>query len=63
MNLKTIRYIFKVPMNFFESCGFYTYLYSVSVAFMLSLFCYVLRVKYSARYLINSNYLSGNLLF
>ena len=36
----------KVPLDFFESCGFYTYLYSVSVAFMLYLFFYVLRVKY-----------------
>ena len=36
----------KVPLDFFESYGFYTYLYSVSVAFMLYLFFYVLRVKY-----------------
>ena len=36
----------KVPLDFFESFGFYTYLYSVSVAFMLYLFLYVLRVKY-----------------
>ena len=36
----------KVPLDFFESYGFYTYLYSVSVAFMLYLFLYVLRVKY-----------------
>ncbi len=35
----------KVPLNYFESLGFYTYLYAVSVAFMLYLFCYVLRVK------------------
>ena len=36
----------KVPLDFFESYGFYTYLYSVSVTFMLYLFFYVLRVKY-----------------
>ena len=36
----------KVPLDFFESYGFYTYLYSVSVAFMFYLFLYVLRVKY-----------------
>ena len=39
----------KVPLDFFESYGFYTYLYSVSVAFMLYLFFYVLRVKYSRK--------------
>ena len=35
----------KVSMDFFESCGFYTYLYSVSVAFMTYLFICVLRDK------------------
>jgi hypothetical protein len=34
-------------MGYFESCGFYTYLYAGSVCFMLYLFFYVLRVKYS----------------
>ena len=38
----------KVSMDFFETCGFYTYLYSGSVAFMAYLFCYVLRVKYDS---------------
>ena len=37
-----------MPLNYFESCGFYTYLYTVSVVFMLYLFCYVLRVRYSS---------------
>ena len=35
-------------MDFFESCGFYTYLYAGSVLFMLYLFCYVLRVRYDS---------------
>ena len=34
-----------VKKEFFESCGFYTLLYTLSVAFLLYLFCYVLRVK------------------
>ncbi len=38
----------KVPLNYFESLGFYTYLYAVSVAFMLYLFCYVLRFTHGS---------------
>ena len=34
-----------VDIDFFESCGFYTFLYTGSVGFLLYLFCYVLRVK------------------
>jgi hypothetical protein len=36
-------------MDYFERNGFYTYLYAGSVLFMLYLFFYVLRVKYSGK--------------
>eukprot|EP00094_Tigriopus_californicus_P010477 TCALIF_10106-PA protein Name:"Similar to Otop2 Otopetrin-2 (Mus musculus)" AED:0.10 eAED:0.10 QI:20/0.5/0.22/1/0.37/0.22/9/0/754 len=37
----------QIPMNYFESCGFYTYLYAVSNSFILYLFTYVLRARFS----------------
>eukprot|EP00095_Tigriopus_kingsejongensis_P005656 maker-scaffold209_size256900-snap-gene-0.22 protein:Tk05656 transcript:maker-scaffold209_size256900-snap-gene-0.22-mRNA-1 annotation:"conserved hypothetical protein" len=43
----------QVPLNYFETCGFYTYLYSVSILFILYLFGYVLRVRYSGKPLPN----------
>ena len=45
--LSTFWFKNPVPIGYFESCGFYTYLYAGSVCFMLYLFFYVLRVKYS----------------
>ncbi|XP_040580037.1 proton channel OtopLc isoform X2 [Lepeophtheirus salmonis] len=38
----------EVPLDFFESYGFYTYLYSLSVIFFIYLFGYVVRSKYTA---------------
>jgi len=39
----------KVPIDYFETKGFYTYLYLLSITFMCYIFFYVLRVKVSGK--------------